>query len=77
MEPFMKKIFCNPSILKGFIVFTCLIQTAIFTQAEIIDRVVAIVNDTVITLSELDEEGSPLFKRIREKAPLEEVCPCL
>ncbi len=30
---------------------------------------VAIVNDTVVTLSELNEEGAPIFKRIREQAP--------
>ena len=31
-----------------------------------IDRIVARVNDDVITLSELQEEGLPLFERLRE-----------
>ena len=30
-----------------------------------IDRIVARVNDDVITLSELQEEGLPLFERLR------------
>ena len=30
-----------------------------------IDRIVARVNDDVITLSELQEEGHPLFERLR------------
>jgi peptidyl-prolyl cis-trans isomerase SurA len=35
-------------------------------QALMIDRIVARVNDEVITLSELQEEGLPLFERLRE-----------
>jgi peptidyl-prolyl cis-trans isomerase SurA len=35
-------------------------------QALMIDRIVARVNDDVITLSELQEEGLPLFERLRE-----------
>jgi peptidyl-prolyl cis-trans isomerase SurA len=35
------------------------------TQALMIDRIVARVNDDVITLSELQEEGLPLFERLR------------
>jgi peptidyl-prolyl cis-trans isomerase SurA len=35
-------------------------------QALMIDRIVARVNDDVITLSELQEEGLPLFTRLRE-----------
>ena len=35
-------------------------------QALMIDRIVARVNDDVITLSELQEEGLPLFARLRE-----------
>jgi hypothetical protein len=34
-------------------------------QALMIDRIVARVNDDVITLSELQEEGLPLFERLR------------
>jgi peptidyl-prolyl cis-trans isomerase SurA len=35
-------------------------------EALMIDRIVARVNDEVITLSELQEEGLPLFERLRE-----------
>jgi peptidyl-prolyl cis-trans isomerase SurA len=44
----------------------------VLAHAEVIDRVVAIVNDDLITLSELDMEGAPLFEKIREQAPPEE-----
>lgn len=44
-------VFCRPS----------------FLAAEIIDRVVAVVNDDIITLSELNEEGKDFFKRITEQ----------
>lgn len=65
----MKKALFRHSVFITFLVFTCLTQTTLSARAEIIDRVVAIVNDTVITLSELTAEGEPLFKRIREQAP--------
>ena len=41
--------------------------------AEIIDRSVAIVNNDVITLSEVNEIGKPLFKRIAEQTPPEQL----
>lgn len=40
---------------------------------EYIDRVVAVVNDDVITLSELEKAGQEYFQRIRQKAPANEV----
>ncbi|MBU0730996.1 MAG: SurA N-terminal domain-containing protein [Proteobacteria bacterium] len=39
------------------------------SDAQVIDRVVAVVNDDVITLSDLDEEGGPTFKKIRAITP--------
>ena len=39
----------------------------------LVDRVVAVVNDDVITLSELEKMGRQFFERIREKAPPQEV----
>lgn len=36
-------------------------------QAVLIDKVVAVVNDEVITLSEIQKEGKPLIQRIREE----------
>jgi len=43
------------------------------SAAELVDRVVAEVNDDVIALSELEKAGDAYFKRIREKAPPKEV----
>jgi peptidyl-prolyl cis-trans isomerase SurA len=36
-------------------------------RAEIIDGVAAIVNDDIITLSEVDEAGAPIFREIRQR----------
>ncbi len=41
--------------------------------ADVVDRVVAIVNNDVITLSEVNEAGKPLFKRIAEQVPSSEL----
>ncbi|MDA8164444.1 MAG: peptidylprolyl isomerase [Desulfobacteraceae bacterium] len=38
-------------------------------RAEIVDRVVAVVNNDVITLHDLNEEGADLFRRIRQEIP--------
>jgi peptidyl-prolyl cis-trans isomerase SurA len=43
-----------------------------FLHAEIIDRVVAVVNDDVITLSELRDEGRDTLARITDQAPPDE-----
>jgi peptidyl-prolyl cis-trans isomerase SurA len=48
-----------------------------FVAAELVDRVVAEVNDDVITLSELETAGDSYFKRIREKAPPRELSAAL
>ncbi len=37
--------------------------------AELVDRVVAVVNDEVITMSEVNEEGSAFFKKVTSQAP--------
>lgn len=41
-------------------------------HAEIIDRVVAVVNEDLITLSELNSEGALHFQKIREEVPIEQ-----
>lgn len=41
-------------------------------QAEVIDRVVAVVNDDLITLSELNSEGALHFDKIRQQVPPEQ-----
>jgi len=38
-------------------------------SAEIVDRCVAVVNNDIITLSEVNEIGLPIFKRVAEQTP--------
>lgn len=42
-------------------------------RAEMVDRIIAIVNDDVITFSDLNREGAPLFRRIIQEAPPDQV----
>lgn len=49
--------------------FFSLLLSPFPSAAEVIDRVVAVVNEDVITLSELNQEGKNLFRRITEQAP--------
>lgn len=52
------------------VLFLCLLvwgRAAAAGQGFLIDKVVAVVNDEVITLSELQKEGQPLMQRIREE----------
>ncbi len=46
-------------------------------RAEMVDRIIAIVNDDVITFSDLNREGAALFRRITQEAPPEQVEPTL
>lgn len=50
-----------------------LLLIAPVARAELVDRVVAIVNDDVITFSDLNREGAALFRRIIQQAPPEQV----
>jgi len=38
-------------------------------RSELVDRVIAVVNEEVITLSDLNQEGAPLFRRITQQVP--------
>ncbi|HID68881.1 MAG TPA: hypothetical protein EYP35_00085 [Desulfobacterales bacterium] len=53
--------------------FTLIVLSALWISplygAQLVDRVVAIVNDDVITMSEVNEEGKGYFKKITEQAP--------
>lgn len=46
-------------------------------RAELVDRVVAVVNDDVITMSEVNEEGKGFFQKIAEQAPASELSAAL
>ncbi len=56
-----------PLILCCFLLF--FLVTAHSFGEHLIDRVVAVVNNDVITLSELDRTGREFFARIKDKAP--------
>jgi len=56
-------------LLTTFFLLITLAETA---PADVVDRVVAIVNDDVITLSEVNEEGKPLLQRVVENVPASE-----
>jgi len=46
-------------------------------RAEVIDSCVAVVNNEVITLSEVNEAGQPIFQRIAEQVPSQELARAL
>lgn len=56
----------------AFFLLLLIITLAGNVRAELLDRVVAVVNDDVITLSELNKEGSAVFRNIMEQAPPQE-----
>ena len=45
--------------------------------ANIIDSCVAVINDDVITLSEVNEAGKPMFQRVAEQVPPEQLADAL
>lgn len=50
----------------------CLLTFSSLACAEVVDRVVAEVNDEVITLSEIEEEGRELFRKIALEVPAQD-----
>lgn len=54
-----------------------LLTAPAIVAAEIVDRVVAVVNDDVITFSDLNREGAALFKRITQQAPPDQISAAL
>ncbi len=72
----IKSLFSNYLLsCRILIVFTVMATIIMFftvARAELIDRIVAEVNDDVITLSELDEEGESFIRLILSEAPPEE-----
>ncbi|GAB4337555.1 MAG: hypothetical protein Kow0089_08930 [Desulfobulbaceae bacterium] len=54
------------------LIFLVLLLVAETIHGDVVDRVVAIVNDDVITLSEVNEEGAALFKRVAATVPASE-----
>ena len=56
-----------------FICTYCLLLPHLLLAAQLVDRVVAVVNDEVITMSEVNDEGKGYFKKIHEQAPPSQV----
>jgi peptidyl-prolyl cis-trans isomerase SurA len=56
-------------LLSTLLALSLFLAMAASATAEVVDRVVAIVNDEVITLSEVNEEGKPLLQRVAENVP--------
>ncbi|MBM9537211.1 SurA N-terminal domain-containing protein [Desulfobulbus alkaliphilus] len=57
----------SPKTLLLFVFF--LFPLPAFSLADVIDRSVAIVNNDIITLSEVNEIGAPFFQRIADETP--------
>ncbi|MFZ5798225.1 MAG: peptidylprolyl isomerase [Desulfobulbus sp.] len=49
--------------------FALFFSLPVLARADMVDRVVAIVNDEVITLSEVNEEGKAVLQRVAENVP--------
>lgn len=67
----------NHILIVLFILLACVFLKSQILHAEIIDRIVAIVNDDIITESDLNNEGKALFNRIMEEAPTWQIEPSL
>lgn len=55
-----------------FVLILLLLGSATTLHAELVDKIVCIVNDDVITLSELNEETAGMINKIRITVPVEE-----
>lgn len=62
----MERLTAAMKVLVKGVVPACLLLGAVVGRGEVVDRVVAIVNEDVITLSELNEEAEPYAKKIRD-----------
>lgn len=51
------------------LVWAVLVLSPSLAAAELVDRVVAVVNDDLITLSDLNKEGKGFFEKIKQRAP--------
>lgn len=58
--------------IPALLVIVLLLFSWTVSHGEVIDRVVAEVNEDIITLSEVEEEGRAIFQKIIQQAPAEE-----
>lgn len=60
-----------------FGIFWLVLVLATTLHADVIDRCVAVVNNDIITLSEVNELGKPLFQRVAEEVPPDRLAEAL
>jgi peptidyl-prolyl cis-trans isomerase SurA len=65
----MNKLFCSNILFAAMAVVSFTLIAPTLNAAQLVDRVVAVVNDDVITMSEVNDEGKGYFKKINEQAP--------
>jgi len=65
----MNKSLCSRALLTAIVLIAISPLTSNLDAAQLVDRVVAVVNDDVITMSEVNNEGANYFRQINEKAP--------
>lgn len=56
-----------------FFILLLTVFSPLHCRAELVDRIVAKVNDDIITLSELNEESAATLQKIRENAPPDQI----
>jgi len=66
VDKLSEQIFCKAFYVRHFFIFCafCFVMTADVQSAEVVDRIVAVVNDDIILLSEFDESFKPYADRI-------------
>jgi peptidyl-prolyl cis-trans isomerase SurA len=66
-----------PVLISTLFLFILTLAPSLNCQAELVDRIVAVVNDEVITSSEVNDEGKMFFQKIIDQAPADEVALAL
>jgi peptidyl-prolyl cis-trans isomerase SurA len=64
----MSKLFCSNISFAAIALVLFTLVTPTLNAAQLVDRVVAVVNDDVITMSEVTDEGEGYFKKINDQA---------
>ncbi len=62
---------CPTTLIRNILIIFFITFASHINAAQLVDRVVAIVNSDVITMSEVNEEGAGTFKKISEDVPTE------
>lgn len=77
----MKQLFTRRQERNNFRIFVVILLIGLFSplylSAEVVDKVVAVINDEVITLSELEEETAGLFRSITQQNPAKPISDAL